>query len=315
MDDGHRVRVTLNDIEVSFSKSSALFSGLKASFESMPGGHIVAVMGKSGMGKSTLCNLMLGIIKPDRGSVEIYPSSASTAFVSQRPVLFEELSVVENACVLRHSGTLGATFSEDRCLEAMGTLGIDALVSRPIGKLSVGEGQRVMIARIQSVDSDIVFLDEPCIGLDSRSIDALLWSLRALVSKRSSLAFVVTHSWNEAACIANTIVYCHRPCVGGPTEVAILDRVKFYSSPPDLDAFLSIHWPRCLIWDITNAGEKVDLGTPLPDRTRYICWKCDPNSECRLVGGVSGYSVPPSDIHSIDTRKRWCFDEDGLLIE
>jgi ABC-type nitrate/sulfonate/bicarbonate transport system ATPase subunit len=314
MDDEQAVRVTLKDIEVSFSTSSPLFSGLNATFESRIGGHVVAVMGKSGMGKSTLCNLMLGIIKPQCGSVETHPRNATTAFVSQRPVLFEELSVAENVCCLRYSRTLGATFSEDRYRDAMRTLGIDALVSRPVGKLSVGEGQRVMIARIHSVDSDIVFLDEPCIGLDSGSIDELLWTLRELVSKRSSLAFIVTHSWSEAACIANTIVYCHRPCVDGPTQVVILDRDKFYSTPPDLDAFLSIHWPRCVIWDITTAGESADLSSRLPERTRYVCWKCDNIIDGRLIGRGNGGAVLPSGVNVAEVSDLWCFDSDGLLI-
>ncbi len=119
-------------------------------------GKVTLIRGASGIGKTSLLNIMAGLIKPSSGKVIM--DAPKTAYVFQEPRLFEWLTVLENI----------STVSNEACArEMLSLMRLSDSTKKYPSELSGGMKQRVSLARALAYDADIVFLDEPFKGLDS----------------------------------------------------------------------------------------------------------------------------------------------------
>ncbi len=146
------------------------------SFEIAPK-EFVGIIGPNGGGKTTLLKLLLGFIKPWKGSISIfghppqsYPNSIAYVpqnlrFDRQFPITVIEL-VLEGR--LAHLPWWGKFSKKDRekALQALEMVGLAQLKNRPFGTLSGGQAQRVLIARALAQEPEILFLDEPTANVD-----------------------------------------------------------------------------------------------------------------------------------------------------
>lgn len=251
--------IRFNKVAFRYGRGHWIFKDFDLSLATCPGkGRIVALMGPSGVGKSTFCDLVLGSRIPLAGTIDRLPMSAGVAFIPQRAVLFEELDVVENINCLRHSRSLGPTFRPERFDGVVQSLGLQSVVERNEGvmTLSGGEAQRVMLARIGMVDCKILVLDEPCSFLDNRVKEMFLDSLRKTVDQYGILALLVTHVWDEATLIADEILTFHQE---GSVPVKISRDVVYraFHKPPTIDAMYAIHWPRCKVLRVEDVRHRV----------------------------------------------------------
>nr|WP_269330335.1 ATP-binding cassette domain-containing protein [Kineosporia babensis] len=157
-------------------------------------GTLVALTGHSGSGKSTLCHLLAGFERPEQGTVTLEgrPTAEITdwrqiAVVPQRLALLEQLTAVENLLLAARLAV--ETTQAEKILDR---LGVDVLAERPVGQGSIGEQQRVAVARALLLDSSLVVLDEPTAHQDDdnarRVIDAVLAGVEA-----GSLVITSTH--------------------------------------------------------------------------------------------------------------------------
>jgi putative ABC transport system ATP-binding protein len=155
--------------------------------------EFVALVGRSGSGKSTLCHLVAGLGRPSSGQIRVAgrpadarPDWARLALLPQRPALVPELSVAQNAFL--------ATRLRDRAddEDLLVLLGIDALAGRSTGQVSLGEQQRVGIARALAVRPLVAVLDEPTGHQDDDNVDRVLDTLRQAGSRGTAL-LVATH--------------------------------------------------------------------------------------------------------------------------
>lgn len=193
-------------------------------------GEQVAVVGPNGAGKSTLFNVIVGTVKPNRGSVHIYGSGPSDhiciGYVPQRNKIDWRFPVtVRDVVMMGRVGKIGLFRwfrQRDRQIvdQALAQVGISNLAERQIGELSGGQQQRVFLARALAQEAELLLLDEPLTGLDIPSQEAILEILGDLRDRGISIV-VATHDLNQAAARFDRILLLNRHVVadGRPAEV------------------------------------------------------------------------------------------------
>ena len=134
----------------------------------------MALTGHSGSGKSTLCHLVAGLERPSSGTVTVdgAPTADVTdwsriSVVPQRLALLEQLTAMENLALPVASS--GRVVDAPAALDLLGRLGVGLLAGRPVGQGSIGEQQRVAVARALVLGSGLVVLDEPTAHQDDEN--------------------------------------------------------------------------------------------------------------------------------------------------
>ncbi len=194
-------------LEVEAEKNFGNFK-LDVNFE-MGRGYCV-VLGPTGAGKSLLLELIAGIVRPDRGKIVIDgedvtnlpPEDRNIGFVPQDYALFPHMNVYKNiAYGLRARGIRDSGI----VTEIAGKLGISHLLSRKPATLSGGEKQRVALARALVVQPKLILLDEPLSAVDLKTKERLMYELRRVHEEFDMPVIHVTHSFIEAATLADEI--------------------------------------------------------------------------------------------------------------
>jgi putative ABC transport system ATP-binding protein len=193
--DGPRRRVVLTDVDLSLAP-----------------GQYVAVMGESGVGKSTLLNLIAGLERPDSGEVEVDGASLAglsddaltrvrrekMGFVFQAYHVLPYLSVMQNVALpLRLVGTREPQL-ESRVAEMLDAVGLGGRGGGMPAELSGGELQRVAIARALVHRPRLLLADEPTGNLDPETADQVLALLRSQIKHSNAAGILVTHSHHAA---------------------------------------------------------------------------------------------------------------------
>jgi zinc transport system ATP-binding protein len=177
-------------------------------------GDFLGLVGPNGSGKTTLLELMIGLRKPDRGSVSLFGELAHASGERDR-VGFVPQNAGDSA------GEMPVTVREVVRMgryprKLVGRLGdaVTDLADRRVGRLSGGQRQRVFIARALAADADLLALDEPTVGVDAESREAfytLLGELNdegiAIILIEHDIGVVTTHA-SEIACL-NRELYFH----------------------------------------------------------------------------------------------------------
>ena len=177
--------IVLNGVSKSFGENRVLdcFS------HTFPGGKITVIEGASGRGKTTLLNLIAGLMKPDEGEITGVPEKI--AFVFQEDRLCEEFGALGNLRLV-----CGRTKTKEELLSHLRELSLADEAKKPVGSFSGGMKRRVAIARAICFDADCVLLDEPFKGLDEAlKKDVMDYVLRHTAGKT---VLCVTHDPAEA---------------------------------------------------------------------------------------------------------------------
>ena len=178
----------------------------------LAGGEYVAVMGESGVGKSTLLNLLAGLDRPDSGRVRLLGVEVSAmdddattllrrravGFVFQAFHVLPYLTVEQNIALPLELLGVAAAERLHRTAEMMEAVGVAALKRRYARELSGGEVQRIAIARALVHKPRLVLADEPTGNLDPRSAAQILSLLRAQIKANSAAGLLITHSRTAA---------------------------------------------------------------------------------------------------------------------
>jgi len=209
-------------------------------------GDFLGILGPNGGGKTTLLKLMLGLLKPDKGTIRILGASPLEAtrrvgYVPQGTDLNISfpISAMEIALMGRISRSrLGRSFSkEDRAkaADALTRVGMIEYADTLVGRLSGGQRQRVFIARALATDPEILFLDEPTSSVDQEFETDLYGFLKELNSRVTIIVIthdvgVISRYVKSVACVNRTLVF-HAE---GRITTEMLDTV--YACPVDLIA-------------------------------------------------------------------------------
>jgi phospholipid/cholesterol/gamma-HCH transport system ATP-binding protein len=187
------------------------------SFE-LPPGETKVILGGSGSGKTTILRLILGLLKPDAGSIRVAgtelagldeealrPVRLRLGMVFQEGALFDSLSVGANVGFqLAEDGHMDEDEVEARVLEMLGFVGLGAYADRMPAELSGGQRRRVAVARALAARPEIMLYDEPTTGLDpitATTITDLIVKVRDIDGVSSIL---VTHQLRDAFNVART---------------------------------------------------------------------------------------------------------------
>ncbi|MEM9516489.1 MAG: ATP-binding cassette domain-containing protein [Actinomycetota bacterium] len=206
----HGHAVGADDIVVRFGEQIVLD---RASMH-LAAGEVVALVGPSGTGKSTLLRVIAGIIAPDAGRVTIDGVDVTASPTHHRGVgmvfqdnqLFPHRRVIDNVAFALQMSGVSKKERHAIAAEWLGRVGLDGYGQRRVQGLSGGEAKRVALARSMAAAPKVVLLDEPLTGLDRELHDRLASDLAALLRDTSTTALLVTHDHSEAATIGDRTV-------------------------------------------------------------------------------------------------------------
>jgi putative ABC transport system ATP-binding protein len=190
--------VTGRALTKSFSRDAEIVHALRGVDIDVPAGQIVGIAGASGSGKSTLLAVLCGWEVPDSGHVEHVGGAvaslpwAELALVPQTLGLLDDLPALEN--VLLPARLVGAEHEYvDRAVDLMARLGVDHLIDRFSDQVSLGEQQRIAIARALLLSPRLLLADEPTAHQDHGWGDAVLNLIREHADEGGASVLVSHH--------------------------------------------------------------------------------------------------------------------------
>lgn len=237
--------VGMRGVRLSFAEKAILES---VDF-SLPAREVLVIMGLSGSGKSTLLGLLLGLLKPDAGTIlfggeeltglsrrKLNAVRKRIGMVFQNSALISSMDVGGNVA-LPLTELSGKSREEIRAIvdQKLELVGLQDARGKLPSELSGGMQKRVGLARALSLDPELVLFDEPSAGLDpvnSKIIDDLIIQLR---DQHKVTSIVVTHEMESAFAVATRMAFLHE---GKMILEGTPDEFK-NSANPDVSAFLS----------------------------------------------------------------------------
>jgi ABC-2 type transport system ATP-binding protein len=186
-------------------------------------GEIVALLGPNGAGKSTAVKLMMGLTSPTGGEVRVFRGDPRMAGNRLRTgVMLQVGRAPEMLRVREHVEIMRGYYPRPLPVaEIVRAAGLEGIEQRMFGQLSGGQKQRVLFAMALAGDPDLIFLDEPTVGLDIEARRRMWAEIRSLRS-RGKTVLLTTHYLEEADTLADRIIVLSKGrviCEGSPAEV------------------------------------------------------------------------------------------------
>jgi ABC-type Fe3+/spermidine/putrescine transport system ATPase subunit len=199
-------------------------------------GEYFAVIGPSGSGKSTLLKCIAGLERPDSGSVHIFgrrvdglpPEERGVGLIFQEIYLFPHMSARGN--VVYAALARGVARAEDVAREALSALSVEVRMGSLPRELSLGEQQKVSLARALASGARLLLMDEPYGSMDPRTAAQLRYEVRRLAKSLGLTVVHVTHNQEEAMAIADRVAVMRRgrvEQVGSPLELYLRPKSIF----------------------------------------------------------------------------------------
>jgi ABC-2 type transport system ATP-binding protein len=226
-------------------------------------GELLALLGPNGAGKTTAIALWLGLARPDSGAATLFGAAPGTLSVRRRVgVMLQSaglpytLKVAELLAQMR--AAYPAPYPTDDCVRLTG---LDGLLERRYDRLSGGQQRRVQFALAICGRPQLLFLDEPTVGLDVEAREALWQAIRGLVAQGCAVV-LTTHYLEEAEALADRVAVLAQGrlvATGSVAEVRARVSHKRIRCVSTLDAGLVRAWPN--VCQVRRDGGRIEVVT------------------------------------------------------
>jgi phospholipid/cholesterol/gamma-HCH transport system ATP-binding protein len=210
--------ITLTDVHKAFGANRVL-QGVDLTIAS---GTSMVIIGGSGTGKSVLLKCILGLVRPDSGSITLDGQDVTKAdrdaflarfgMLFQGGALFDSLRVWENVAfrLMRGAKALPKPEAREIAIEKLRRVGLKPDVADLFpAELSGGMQKRVGLARAIAAEPEIIFFDEPTTGLDPIMAGVINDLIREIVVEMGATAMTITHDMTSVRAIADTVAMLH----------------------------------------------------------------------------------------------------------
>jgi ABC-2 type transport system ATP-binding protein len=206
-------------------------------------GQILSLLGANGAGKTTAIQLLLGLGRPDQGSALLFGLPPQSRAARLRTgVMLQSGGVPATLKVAEHIELFSRYYEKPLPLaETIAAAGLEGLERRPFGQLSGGQKQRLLFALAICGRPDLLFLDEPTVGLDPESRRAI-WKQVRLLQAAGTAVLLTTHYLEEAAALSDHVLLLDKGRIltqGSPAQIQHLAGTQTLE-----DAFLKLTQPQ-----------------------------------------------------------------------
>lgn len=200
-------------------------------------GEIHALVGLNGAGKTTLMRILLGMLAPDRGTVQLAGTPVLTAGpelwsrvgqMLETPFAYPELTARENVYTSARLHGLGRNAARSAATRALFDVALQDYACKRAGSLSLGNRQRVGLAAALVHAPDVLVLDEPTNALDPRGVIVLRRLLRDACEDRGAAILVSSHHLDEVARVAHRISVLHQGKIIGTLQPGTTDLERVF---------------------------------------------------------------------------------------
>jgi|SRR6056297_652232 len=232
-------------------------------------GEIYGFLGRNGAGKTTTISMLLGLIKPSGGAIQIF---GKDFFTNKNEILkrigstiefsgfYKNLSALEN---LKINARLIGIKKKDAIKEALNIVGLDQERDKKVGNYSLGMKQRLGIARAILHDPELLILDEPTNGLDPVGIKEVRSLIKTLAENKQITIFMSSHILSEVQQLATKVGVIH--------EGKLLEEVNFAKLRKNNRKYIEI--------DVSNDGKTAHI---LEDKFSIEDYEVYPNNKIRI---------------------------------
>ena len=224
--------IELRDVHKAFGRNKVL-QGVNMT---IPKGESMVIIGGSGTGKSVALKCVLGLIRPDSGTILLEGQDVAKAerdaflarfgMLFQGGALFDSLSVWQNVAFRLLRGSLKRPHEEARAIavEKLRRVGLKPEVADQFpAELSGGMQKRVGLARAIAAEPEIIFFDEPTTGLDPIMAGVINELIREIVTEMGATAMTITHDMSSVRAIADRVAMLHDGVIQWTGPVAEMD--------------------------------------------------------------------------------------------
>jgi phospholipid/cholesterol/gamma-HCH transport system ATP-binding protein len=184
-------------------------------------GESVVVLGKSGSGKSVLIKCIIGLLMPDKGSIEMFGKNipdlkndvldkirAKVGFLSQSNALYDSMTVRENLefPLRRHWIEIAQKEVDNMVVEALKDVGLENTIDMMPAELSGGMRKRIALARTLILKPEIILYDEPTTGLDPITAKEIIQLMITIQKKYNTTSVIISHDMNCVRMASNRVI-------------------------------------------------------------------------------------------------------------
>ncbi|QDU62092.1 putative ABC transporter ATP-binding protein YxlF [Planctomycetes bacterium Pan216] len=198
------------------SKIYGSFAAIREVSFTIPRGQVVAFLGPNGAGKSTTMKILTGYMSPTRGHAYIMGHDVShdrlavagyVGYLPENGPLYHDMTPRALLRFLGQARGLYGSRLKDRIEAVVKRCALEAVIGKPIGKLSKGYRQRVGMAQVLLHEPEVLIMDEPTAGLDPNQIREVRQTLRNLGESKTIL--LSTHILQEVEAVAQRVIFIH----------------------------------------------------------------------------------------------------------